>query len=67
MGRGTRQGSIPVDFVQEFPMLGAQGSVLEEACGKMLQDLMHNFPVRGAEIRAKGLATGEKKFVGDDV
>jgi hypothetical protein len=48
-------------------VLGVQGRILEEACGEMLQDLMDDFPVCGAEVRAKGLATGEKDFVGDDI
>ena len=48
-------------------MLGVQGSVLEKTCGKMLQHLMDDIPICRAEIHAKGLATEEKEFVGNDV
>ena len=67
MGQTTQQGSIPVECVQEFPVLGAQRRILEEACGKMLKDLMDDFQVCGAEVHVKGLAAGEREFFSNDI
>ena len=40
---------------------------MEQGCSQLLKDLMDNLPVGGTEVSIKGLATGEKQLVRNDV